>query len=200
LDGTLWDATEIVAHAWNTVLSRVGENGRILDVSQVTAVMGMAHRELCATLLPGLPEARQDALALACYEEERRLLLEYGARLYPGVAEGLRRLAQRCPLFIVSNCQRGYIEVFLAWSGLGALVRDHECHGNTGADKAQNLRSVLQRNELTTALYVGDTEGDRLAAAAAGIPFIHAAYGFGRVPDALRRVSAFAELVRWLAP
>ena len=34
-------------------------------------------------------------------------------------------------------------------------------------------------NKNESAVYVGDTEGDENAAHAAGIPFIHAAYGFG---------------------
>lgn len=200
LDGTLWDSTETVAAAWTAVVRAMGQPGRTLSAADIAGVMGMAHRDIYRTLFPGLPEARQEALALACYREEERALHAEGGRLYPGVAEGLPRLARRFGLFIVSNCQQGYIETFLAWSGLGPLIRDFECHGNTGATKAENLRALVDRNALAAPVYVGDTESDRQAALAAGVPFVHAAYGFGTVSGAAPSIGRFAELERWLGP
>ena len=38
----------------------------------------------------------------------------------------------------------------------------------------------MKRNHLNKAVYVGDTESDRIAAQTAGLPFIYAAYGFGK--------------------
>ena len=198
LDGTLWDSTETVAAAWTAVVRRMGQPRRTITAAEIAGVMGMAHREIYRTLFPGLAEAEQEALALACYVEEERALHASGGRLYPGVREGLARLAAQYPLGIVSNCQRGYIETFLAWSGLGPLFRDFECHGNTGADKAENLRRVVQRNGFATPLYVGDTEGDRQAAVGAGIPFLHAAYGFGTPAEPTPALAAFGDLEPWL--
>ena len=43
------------------------------------------------------------------------------------------------------------------------------------SDKAKNINK---------AIYIGDTSGDMEAARAAGIPFIHASYGFGKVEEA----------------
>ena len=45
----------------------------------------------------------------------------------------------------------------------------------------------MNRNRIDEAVYVGDTELDELSARHAGIPFIHAAYGFGiaQHPDAI---------------
>ena len=43
-------------------------------------------------------------------------------------------------------------------------------------------------------IYLGDTAGDQAAAAGAGIPFVHAAYGFGAVPDAALRIPALPAL------
>jgi phosphoglycolate phosphatase len=199
LDGTLWDSTETVAGAWTAVVRRMGQPGRTILPADIAAVMGQPHRELCRALLPGLPEPRREALALACYAEEERALHARGGRLYPGVREGLAALAAERPLFIVSNCQRGYIETFLAWSGLAPLFRDHECHGNTGLDKAENLRGLVRRNGLAAPWYVGDTEGDRQAAQRAGVPFVHAAYGFGAVAGAAPRIGAFGDLLHRLA-
>ncbi len=54
-------------------------------------------------------------------------------------------------------------------------------------EKGETIRLLMQRNGLRDAGYVGDTEGDERACHVAGIPFIHAAYGFGTAvtPDAV---------------
>ena len=42
---------------------------------------------------------------------------------------------------------------------------------------------------------MGDIQGDYDASRKAGIGFIHAAYGFGIVPEAQYKIQAFSELV-----
>ena len=130
--------------------------------------------------------------------EDNKVVAELGGQVFPDVEAGLRRLSVRYPLFIVSNCQTGYIEVFLRWSGLGACFRDFECWGNTGRSKADNLRALIERNQLRHPVFVGDTPGDQAAARECRVPFLHADYGFGRCPDAAHRFSSFAELTGWL--
>ena len=95
---------------------------------------------------------------------------------------------------ICSNCGLGYIETFLQLTGLGPAVCDTENPGRTGLTKAENIKLLLRRNEIDRALYLGDTAGDQAAAAGAGIPFVHAAYGFGAVPDAALRIPALPAL------
>ena len=95
---------------------------------------------------------------------------------------------------ICSNCGLGYIETFLQHTGLGPAVCDTENPGRTGLTKAENIKLLLRRNEIDRALYLGDTAGDQAAAAGAGIPFVHAAYGFGAVPDAALRIPALPAL------
>ena len=52
----------------------------------------------------------------------------------------------------------------------------------------------MERNGLAKAVYVGDTERDMHSAHSAGIPFIHASYGFGKGFAAERAISSFREL------
>lgn len=200
LDGTLWDATDTVAAAWTRALRHLGEGGRVITAADIAAVMGKTHGEICTSVFPGLAEARRDVLVRACYAEEERLLRKRGGRLYPGVASGLSVLANRFRLFIVSNCQRGYIETFLACYGLAPLFTDSVCHGDTGSDKAENLRRLIARNALAAPLYVGDTDADRIAAECAGVPFIHARYGFGTMADGCTAIDAFGQLADALLP
>ena len=72
---------------------------------------------------------------------------------------------------------------------------DIECYGNNLLQKGDNIRLLADRNHLEEAVYVGDIQGDYDASRKAGIGFIHAAYGFGIVPEAQYKIQAFSELV-----
>ena len=98
------------------------------------------------------------------------------------------------PLFIVSNCQSGYIETFLECCGLGKYFKDFECSGNTGNPKGENILEIIRRNEIKNAVYVGDTQGDCNASQVAGIPFIFAEYGFGNADRFDRKIKNIKEL------
>ena len=119
---------------------------------------------------------------------------KFGGKIYEGVAQGLHTLSERVPLFIVSNCQSGYIETFLKFSGFTELFKDFECWGNTRKSKTENLAQIISRNNLKRPVFVGDTEGDRIAARGCQIPFHYMRYGFGKVEDFDAAFSSFAEL------
>lgn len=197
LDGTLWDTTEVVATAWNSALGLAGVSHRTMTAGDIASIMGLTHGEIFPRLFPELTLPEQERLSHFCYAEEERFLRAQGGRLYAGVREGLTNLAERWPLAIVSNCQSGYIELFLECTGLS--FQDYECHGRTGQSKGQNLKSVLRRNGWRKALFVGDTRGDQEAAAEAGCPFVYAAYGFGQVETAGPRLDGFADLLTFVA-
>ena len=63
------------------------------------------------------------------------------------------------------------------------LFCDYEEWERTGLTKGENIRLVMERNGYRKAVYVGDTRKDQEAAQAAGIPFIHASYGFGKTEE-----------------
>jgi len=93
-----------------------------------------------------------------------------GARASRTRSAGLRRLCARFPLFIVSNCQAGYIETFFQRTTLGGCFRDFECWGSTGLSKTENLRAPIERNRLLHPVFVGDTPATRPPRAAATSP------------------------------
>lgn len=126
--------------------------------------------------------------------EDNAAVAELGGNLYAGVVDVLNRLQKEFPLFIVSNCQSGYIETFLKLSGLAHLFQDFECWGNTRKSKSENLAAVISRNSLKNSVYIGDAEGDRVAARSCKIPFYFASYGFGTVKDYDLVISSFPEL------
>ena len=57
--------------------------------------------------------------------------------------------------------------------------------GRTRAPKAVSNRTLIERNNLSNPVYVGDTAGDASAAREAEIDFIYAEYGFGEVEPSL---------------
>jgi phosphoglycolate phosphatase len=198
LDGTLWDTCETCAHAWNAVLARHGIAFRTITAQDVRLVTGKPHDACIRDTFVGLPEAQLELLNRETAIEDNLAIARDGGQLYPGVQTDVRALAQRYPLFIVSNCQAGYIELFLRSSGLGEQFRDFECWGNTGQPKPENLRRLIARNGLSQPWFIGDASGDQQAAQACGVPFVHAAYGFAQVEQADLRLRAFSDLLPYV--
>lgn len=182
LDGTLWDAVPEVTESWNNTLAREGID-RVLTVEELRPCMGLLLSDIGAKLLPGVPPARREELISLCCADENAYLAQRGAALYPGLEATLSTLSKSYPLFIVSNCQEGYIEAFYQGTGLERYFTGFESAGNTGLTKAENIALVVKRHGLKKPVYVGDTALDYASAQAAGVPFILAAYGFGQVDN-----------------
>ena len=127
-------------------------------------------------------------------ELETTFIPAYGAFLYPGLVETLTALSKDYRLMVASNCVDGYIEAFLGYAGVENLFCDFAHPGITGLSKAGNIRLLMERNGVAEAAMVGDTILDWEAACGAGVPFIHAAYGFGQVPAAEWRIQSLPEL------
>ncbi len=193
LDGTLWDATEALTAVWQRELKRIGID-RVLTRSHMVGGMGLGPEALAQHMAPELPPKEREPFFSHVTQVETDFILEYGAKLYPGLEESLRCLKKDYALMIASNCVDGYIEAFLRYSGLEALFCDFLHPGITGLPKADNIRLLMERNGIREAVLVGDTPLDEEAAQGAGVPFIHAAYGFGKSESAKWHIDALTEL------
>ncbi len=198
LDGTLWDTCHTCSMAWNNVAIRNGISFRAITAADVRAVTGKPHETCIRETFKGLPEETIQKICIETIEEDNRMVREKGGLIYSAVREGLRDLAGIYSLFIVSNCQAGYVETFMEWSGFGPFFRDFECWGNTGRTKTENLRDLARRNGLRNPLMVGDAEGDQRAARDCGIPFAFVEYGFGKCQDPDYSFASFRDLVEKL--
>ena len=194
VDGTIWDSTQSVADSWNKAIREHSDLDLTLDPVSLSRVFGKTMTEIADALFPALDTEARMKLLDACYAEENRYLEDHPGLLYDGVAGTIRNLSLRYPLYIVSNCQCGYIEVMLKTSGLAPYIKDHLCFGETLRPKGETIRMLMEKNGLKSPVYVGDTQGDAHACKAAGIPFIFAEYGFGDVPDAATRIQRFSDL------
>ncbi len=198
MDGTLWDSAAAVADSWNEVFKKHGVSYRA-TAPDIHAQMGKPMGEIFAFLLPDEPQEVRDAVEKDACDYENDYLSIHGGMLYPKLEEVLSSLSDmNIPLFIVSNCQDGYIEAFFAAHKLGYLFKDYECWGRTLLPKSENISLVVQRNNLKAPFYVGDTALDGTSSRDAGVPFIYAAYGFGKTDDydaVIHSISELTELV-----
>lgn len=195
LDGTLWDSAQGVAESWNEMIRLEDASLPMLTVDDIHGIMGLTMTEISQVLLPDLPDSRRTSFFKECSQYEVNYLREHGGELYPDLLPVLTQLNQNgYSLAVVSNCQSGYIEAFLASSGVSHLILDWEEWERTMKTKAENIRLVMDRCGFSKAIYIGDTEKDQEAARLAGIPFIHAAYGFGKGNGADAVIRSLKEL------
>ncbi len=197
VDGTLWDSTTIVAKAWTRAAKETGFEGLNVEPDVLKGLFGKTMDEIAYALVPEASKERRDALMDKCVIYEQQALEENTSDIcYPGVLDTIKKLSEKIPIAIVSNCQSGYIELFMKKTNLTEKeITDKECFGDTGQGKTDNILSVIKRNGFKKAFYVGDTEGDRIAVRAAGIGFISADYGFGDPLEADVRLDRFDRLL-----
>ena len=198
LDGTLWDSTATVALAWQAAIRQLDFVKETITQARVQSITGLQYDVIFQTLFPGLSGQEREKLKQSCAAEELEYMHNYGGQLYEGLEPSLSYLKEKYRLFIVSNCQSGYIEAFLAHHQLGNYFEDFACFGDAERPKAENIRKVISRNALKAPVYIGDTQGDCDASTANNIPFIFAAYGFGQANRADARIDKLADLQQLL--
>ena len=195
VDGTLWDSTEIVADAWTKAVRRLYDPQMTITAPQLRGLFGRLLPDIAASLFPRETKARQMELIDLCCAEEHRVLLETPQPpIYPELETTLQTLSEKYRLFIVSNCQAGYIEVFLKCTGFSRYFQGHLCPGDTGNPKGENILEIIRRFDLKSPVYVGDPAGDFQASKDAGIPFVHASYGYGQTDRPDYTISQFSDL------
>lgn len=201
IDGTIWNTTGVVAGAWNKA---VGESGiEELKNLHITAEMlqgefGKPMNVIADDLFGDIDSVAKEQLLSVCCVYEHKAIEDNTENLtYEGVVETIEKLSKTDKLYIVSNCQDGYIELVIKKNNIGDFITDFECFGHTGLSKADNIKLLMERNGINKddAYYVGDTMGDFEATTEAGIKFIHAAYGFGKVPNPYKVINSFMEIM-----
>ena len=114
---------------------------------------------------------------------------------YPDIKATMEALSKKHRLFIVSNGQKGYPQLAARKLGVDHLITGYLSYGDTGTHKGETIRILMKDHAITSAVYVGDTQGDYAATVDAGIDFIWADSGFGK-PDACNgRIHCFKDLL-----
>lgn len=178
MDGTLWDAVDSYCRVWDRTLADMGDSSRHVSRRELESLMGTPLDQIYDAVV-GRPEIFSEFMARLS-ANEKALMPELGGKLYPGVEPTIRELAAGAKLFMVSNCEENGLPNFLNYTGLKPYFTDTLSYGQTGLDKDANIRTLVERYRLERPVYVGDTAGDLEQTHKAGLPFVWAAYGFGR--------------------
>lgn len=183
VDGTLWDSTDVVAKAWTEVIQQKTDLDIIITAEKLHGLFGQILPDIAKQIFTEETTERQLELINMCCDEEHRALLLTPPDPFPGMEETLAELSKKYKLYMVSNCEAGYIEVFLEATGFAPYFQGHLCPGDTGNAKASNILQIIREHNLKSPVYVGDTAGDYKATKEAQIPFVFASYGFGDVEN-----------------
>lgn len=195
LDGTLWDSRKEVAESWSEVLAKYNYNRQSISFQEVNDLMGKTIDEIEDLLFPEIPKEKRTAIMYQSGENEINYLAKHGAKLFDNLEDTLDKLSKKYKLFIVSNCQPGYIEVFLDYYDFNKYFVDHECPKNAETVKSDNIKLIVERNNLKHPVYVGDTQGDANATKDAGLEFVFASYGFGNVEEYQYKIEKIEDLL-----
>ncbi|XKH50644.1 HAD family hydrolase [Chryseomicrobium palamuruense] len=196
LDCTLWDSRQTIAEAWTEAIQHHIPDHSGFTKEDIGNLMGLQIPVIAEKLFPDETLERRKQLMGACAVVDQKLIRQKGGKPFDDLEATLKLLAKQHDLYIVSNCEDGYIEAFYEAHGLESYFKDYENPGRTGLSKGENILLVMERNAIEQAVYVGDTQGDLDAARRAGIPFIFASYGFGTPEDYDEKITTFKELVK----
>ena len=194
VDGTLWDSTESVAAARNEILEHRPDVSFRATPDNLKKLFGRPLPVIASMIFTKLSKPEYLELIQKCTDNEHEFLHKIPGKLFSGVKETLLALKEQYPLYIVSNCEAGYIETFLEATGLGDCFLDHECPGSSGKYKAENIRLIVERNTISHPVYIGDTDGDAQACQEAGVPFIFAGFGFGETTHYAAKIDTFSQI------
>lgn len=198
IDGTLWDSRQVVADSWNEIIqAELGYNPHFTP-ERLSDLFGRTMTDIADRVFPDLPPEERYRMGYRCFQGENKALERRAGTFYPTVLETIPVLARRCPLYILSNCQSGYIDLVLKHSGLKDCFSGWMCFDDTGLPKGENLKLLVQRHGLKDPVYVGDTQGDWEACQVAGIPMIFASYGLGQVKDPIPTIQRFDQLLGYV--
>lgn len=196
IDGTLWDSRALVAEGYNLQLAQEGHPELFVTAADLKPLFGKTMTEIADAVLGPIPLPERYEMMARCMATEQVHLRQDPCRIgYPGVPETLEELARRHRLFIVSNSEQGYPELTMEKLGITHLFQGHLCFGDTGTDKGTTIRRLLETYGITSAVYIGDTQGDMEATHKAGLPFVWASYGFGTPETFEAKVDSFPELL-----
>ncbi len=193
MDGTLWDNVDSYTIVWNKGLEEKGYSRRVTR-EDLLGLMGKEARVMLETLIPEASESAQDELFDEVIRQYQLLIPDIKPLIYEGVYEGLEKLSEKYPLFLLSNCEEGGLVNFMNHTRTTHLISDYMEHGQNLQPKSVNMRLLKERNNLSRPVYIGDTDSDSKACAEACVPFVFVTYGFGKTDSFALKFDSFSQL------
>jgi phosphoglycolate phosphatase len=182
MDGTLWDAAATYTESWNLMFKKLNID-RVMLKEQLLERIGWEGSKVMLDIFPDYDEEQRKQIYDDVNGIRRQLLPKNGGILYDGVLDGLKQLATKYQLFILSNCAKGIIRVFIDWADIDDYITDEIAYGVNYMPKHHNIKLLKDTHLLESPVYVGDTSGDAEQSRKAGVPFVFVSYGFGTTED-----------------
>ena len=179
LDGTLWDVTDSTCYAANVIAKKYS----LPEVIRETVCNGFGRDKISNAKLyfPNVQINKAVELLSETSKFKNNILKEKGGIIYKNLNEVLDKLKDNYNFYIVSyTSDVEYIEIFLNTSGLKEYFIDYIATGALNMKKHEGIRKIIDLHNIKESVYIGDTEIDKIETSLAGIPFIHAKYGFDK--------------------
>lgn len=193
MDGTLWDAVDTYTLCWNKAFEEIGDP-TVLKREELLALMGKPIDEIMQAITPGMTAEERKEFVARVHDIEVRELPVRGGRLFDGVKEGIEKLSKKYRLFLLSNCEKGELQIFAEFAGIEKRITGCISFGDTHLQKGENMQLLQRQFRLKNPVYIGDTDGDGCQTRLAGWPFIFVRYGFGSTDHFDLAFDSFTEL------
>lgn len=193
MDGTLWDAVDTYAQCWTQVFNQNGIDGT-LTRHHIQGYMGMEAKQIYREMYPHLSEDVITKIYQEIVVEIDKILPVVGGTLYPDVLECIKKLSEKYQLFMLSNCQKGSIRDFIAFTKTSPYFIDYIEYGSNFQPKHVNMKTLIEKHKLQAPMYIGDTESDRKQSDLAQVPYVFVTWGFGTTNSYALKFDSMQEL------
>lgn len=212
MDGTLYDASDFAAEAFQIGVLKAGKvlnksSIKPPDKEAVMKLVGCTTDEIYSSLFGTLSSEEQRVISDSCTESFAALISQGRGKLIAGVYETLEALYEEGFLLLTaSNGRPEYVMAVLSRYNLKRLFAEPLlfCRGKL-TDKGRILAAYKERmKDGDLLIMIGDRLTDRIAAKENGVPFIGCAFGhagdreirgerwivnsFGEIPAAVKKI------------
>ena len=181
IDGTIWDIRNVVAEGWSAGIRENTDMKFNFTPEYLGTLFGKTMDEIFEIMYPEISGEEKEKLVKIFYEYEHKYIKLRKPQPYENVEDTLKYLTEKYPLYLVTYAGKGYIEEMFEATGLQKYFKGWMCHGDTMKSKDVTIRTLMEKYNLKSSVYVGDTQGDASACEKAEVPFIYAEYGLGNV-------------------
>ena len=192
LDGTLWDACDITYESAKTI----SENHNIKSPTYEDIVSGMGKTiDSCAKIYyPFLDIKESINLLNEISVIVVNKIINKEVKIYPNVNKVLIELSKNYDLYVISNTASvGYANAINNY--VDVSFKENLACGSIGLNKGSGIKYIMKKNNIKKAIYIGDTNLDKISASVANIPFIYCKYGFGNIKKCEYEINSFDELI-----
>lgn len=187
LDGTLWNTLAGCTKAWQQAVTEFGGEGSSITLELVKSAMGLTPHDFFAKVLPHFSDRERMQMGQRAVDLESFWIRKGLFEFYASLPSFFKELSRERSLFILSNCEKPYLDLFLELSETQVFIKAAACYRNPLENKTANLIYLKDKYHLFNPLYIGDTETDRVSCEKVKVDFCYASYGFGVITQPVDR-------------